>query len=141
MESITGFITEIVSFSENQLKRKDDLSVLVKLCYSNDRKELFEELCFSAKYVQGLFRVLEKAAGNTDIQNVNQIKTDLTSNLEKVKQLIEQILADGDDRTKDYFSENYLQLSQSGLFNLRELMNDLEWTKKYLNQVKRTQSN
>jgi hypothetical protein len=141
MGNITGLIAEIESYSGNQLRRKDDLFVLVRLVYSNDRKELFEELCFSAKYVQGLFRVLEKAAGNTDIQNVGQIKADLTNNLEKVKQLIEQILADGDDRTKAYFSGNYLQLSQSGLFNLRELLNDLEWTKKYLNQVKRTHSN
>lgn len=132
---------EIESYSGNQLKRKDDLSELAGLGYSNDKKELFEELCFSAKYVQGLFRVLEKAAGNTDIQNVSQIKADLTNNLEKVKQLIEQLLADSDNSTKDYFNDNYLQLSQTGLFNLRELMNDLEWTKKYLNQVKRTHPN
>jgi hypothetical protein len=138
MDSIGEFIKEIEDFSGNQLKRKEDLSTLIQLGYSNEQKEIIEDLSFTSKYVQGLFRVLKQASGNTEIQNFSQIKTDITNNLEKVKEKIEQLISNADESTKRYFRDNYLQLSQNSLFNLTELMSDLEWTKKFLNQVKRT---
>jgi hypothetical protein len=141
MENIEGFVDEIEIYSGNQLKRKDDLLTLIKLGFSGDKKELIEELSFTAKYVQGLFRVLERTAGNPDIHNTGRIKADLSDNLEKVKEKIDQIIIFADDPVKIYFRETYLQLSQTGLFNLTELLHDLEWTKKYLNQVKRTNPN
>lgn len=141
MENTAGFVDEIEIYSGNQLKRKDDLLTLIKLGFSNDKKELIEELSFTAKYVQGLFRVLERTAGNPDIHNAGQIKADLSNNLEKVKEKIDQIIISAEDPVKIYFRETYLQLSQTCLFNLTELIHDLEWTKKYLNQVKRTNPN
>lgn len=141
MENIAGLVEEIEIYSSNQLKRKDDLSILIELGFSNNQKELIEDISFTAKYVQGLFRVLEKTAGNPEILNTGQIKADLSDNIEKVKEKIEQIIISADDSVKEYFRETYLQLSQTSLFNLTELMNDLEWTKKYLNRVKRTNPN
>ena len=141
MENITELIIEIEKYSGNRLKRKEDLSTLIGLAYASNKNDLIEDLCFTAKYVQGLFRVLKQAAVNADIQNTAQIKTDLSDNLEKVKSKIEEILLNADKTTSDYFRETYLELSQNSLFSLTELMNDLEWTKKYLNQVKRTNPN
>ena len=134
-------IEEIDNFSATQLKRKKDLSVLINICYSNNRKELIEDLSFTSKYVQGLFRVLKQSASNPEVQNTSLIKNDITGNLNKVKEKIEQILEGSDEQTKEYFRENYLHLSQTSLLNLTELMNDLEWTKKYLNYLKRENPN
>lgn len=137
MDSVSKIIEEIEDYSGKQLKRKEDLSTLIQLGYSNDQKAIIEDLSFTSKYVMGLFRVLKQVAGNGEIQNIGQIKTDITNNLEKVKEKIEQLISNAEEQTKRYFRENYLQLSQNSMFNLTELMNDLEWTKKYLNQVKR----
>jgi len=141
MESKIGLIEEIEEYSGNKLKRKEDLSTLIRLAYSNNQNETVEELSFTAKYVQGLFRVLKQAAGNSEIQNTDRIKTDLSNNLGKVKEMIETLLSNAEESTKDNFRSIYLGLSQNCLFNLIELLSDLEWTKKYLNQVKRTGSN
>lgn len=141
MENITELIIEIENYSGNRLKRKEDLSTLIELAYSGNKNDLIEELSFTAKYVQGLFRILKQAADNADIQNTAQIKTDLSDNLEKVKNKIEELLLKADETTRVYFRETYLELSQNSLFSLTELMNDLEWTKKYLNQAKRTNPN
>ena len=141
MENITDFIEEIENYSGNRLKRKDDLTTLIELGYSNNQNDVIEDLCFTAKYVQGLFRVLKQAAGNSEIQNTARIKTDLSVNLEKVKEKIEELLINSDEKTGNYLKKTYLELSQNSLFSLTELLNDLEWTKKYLNQVKRTSPN
>jgi hypothetical protein len=140
-QNINELVEEIEEHSGNQLKRKKDLSDLIHLGYSNNQKELIEELSFSSKYVQGLFRVLSKASGNKEIQNIGQIKSDLSANLEKVREKINRLLSNADESTRKYFRENYLQLSPQSLWNLTELLSDLEWTKKYFNQVKRDNPN
>ncbi len=141
MENTEILIQEIEVFSKNGLKRKEDLALLLFLGYSNDMRETVEDLSFTSKYVQGLFRVLEKASGNADVQNLGQIKADITVNLEKVKEMIKQLISKAEESDKRHFNESYLQLTQKSLFNLTELMSDLEWTKRYLNQVKRSNTN
>jgi hypothetical protein len=141
MENTEILIQEIEVFSKNGLKRKEDLALLLFLGYSNNMREAVEDLSFTSKYVQGLFRVLEKASGNADVQNLGQIKADITVNLEKVKEMIKQLISKAEESDKRHFNESYLQLTQKSLFNLTELMSDLEWTKRYLNQVKRSNTN
>lgn len=136
-----NLIEEIDKFSDSQLKRKGDLSTLINLGYSNNKKGLIEELSFSSKYIQGLFRVLKQSSLNPEVNNISIIKRDISTNLEKVKDKIEQLIVDADDQTKEYFRKNYLLLSQDSLLNLNELMSDLEWTKKYLNHLKRESPN
>jgi len=136
-----NLIDEIEKYSGNQLKRRDDLSVLIQLGYANNQKGVVEELSFTSKYVLGLFRVLKKASGIADVQNTAQIKIDLTKNLELVKEKLEQLIVNTDESTQKYFRHTYLDLSQNSMFNLTELMNDLEWTKKYLNRLKRNNPN
>ena len=58
---------------------------LLKLGYSNQQEDLIEELSFTSKYVQGLFRVLKQGSANPEVQNIEQIKNDISANLEKVK--------------------------------------------------------
>jgi hypothetical protein len=141
MENTEILIQEIEVFSKNGLKRKEDLALLLFLGYSNNMREAVEDLSFTSKYVQGLFRVLEKASGNADVQNLGQIKADITVNLEKVKEMIKQLISKAEESDKRHFIESYLPLTQKSLFNLTELMSDLEWTKRYLNQVKRSNTN
>ena len=134
-------VDEIDSFSDNQLKRKNDLLTLVSLSYKQNKNELLEEISFTSKYVQGLFRVLKQGAVNPEVKNIDQVKSDISSNIEKVKEKIGILISHSDEKTKEYFNSNYLQLSQVSLFNLTELMNDFDWTKKYLNQLKRNSAN
>jgi len=128
---------EIDKFSGNHLKRKNDLLTLINLGYTGDRENLIDELSFTSKYIQGLFRVLQQSSSIPDVQNIDLIKRDISVNLGKVKDKIEQLIMESDEKTRQYFRENYLRMAQDSLVNLFELMNDLEWTKKYLNHLKR----
>ncbi len=141
MQNTEKLVEEIEAFSANELKRKEDLTKLLFLGYSNNMREVVEDLSFTSKYVQGLFRVLAKASENAEVQNIGHIKADISVNLEKVKERVEQLIANADKGDKKYFTETYLQMTQTSLFNLTELMSDLEWTKKYINRVKRSNPN
>lgn len=132
---------EINQFSGNQLKRKKDLETIIDLVYADDHEQYLMDLTFTSKYIQGLLRILKLGTANTEMQNISLIKRDISTNLEKIREKIEQIILDSDDQTRQYFRENYLRLSQDNLLNLIELINDLEWTKKYLNYLKRKNPN
>lgn len=139
--NIAALVEEIDKYSGNQLKRKEDLRELIILSYSGYNEKLIEELSFNSKYVQGLFRILKHDISNPGVKNLALIKSDISTNLKKVREKIEQILLNSDEETKQYFRDNYLRLSQDNLLNLIELINDLEWTKKYLNHLKREHLN
>lgn len=85
VSNYNGFVDDIDRFSGNRLKRKGDLLTLVSLGYSTDQIDLIEELGFTSKYVQGLFRILKLSASNPDVQNTDQIKGDITGNIEKIR--------------------------------------------------------
>ncbi len=132
-----NFINEVEDFSQIKLNKKAALIRLYEEALKRDKEKLFGELTFSAKYVQGLLRVLKSSAGKTDIQNLDTIKKDFTSNMEKVVEQIKEILAESDVEVQQYFNQNFLELSSQGLLELSELLHDLEWVKMYTNRNKK----
>ncbi len=132
-------LTEIEKFSNNKLKKKEDLKTLLKISDSENKFKQFEELTFTAKYVLGLQRVLKKGSMNPDITNLEKVKKDYSDNLVKATSQIKELLQSSPDETRYYFMNTYLELNQQSLQRLIELLEDLEWTKMYLNNIKRQQ--
>ena len=119
------------------LKRKIDLQFILDEYWNNNLLDDFEELAFTAKYIEGLKRVLRKGGDFQEIENLDYIKKDMRENMEKVIEQIRSILLNAPDDKKMYFEETYLILSASGFQNLNELISDLEQVKKYMNFQKR----
>jgi hypothetical protein len=136
-----NYVAEINSFSGQKLKRKNDLKTIVEICFKNEKPELLENLSFTAKYIRGLERVLKKGNMNLDISNLEQIKQDYMKNINKSVEQLNEIINLADSNTKSYFEETYLRLTQEGFKNLNELLEDLEWTKMYSNNLKRQSKN
>lgn len=136
-----NFIEEIDSFSKYRLKRKDDLKTIIEICINNEKLQLLEDLSFTSKYIRGLERVLKKGRMNPEISNLEQIKQDYMNNVNKSVEQLKEIISMADSNIKNYFEETYLKLTQTGFKNLGELQEDLEWTKMYLNNQKRQNSN
>jgi len=134
----TRFCDEVEKFSENKLLVKQDLLTLVSSAINSLNEELFFSIAFSAKYVQGLLRVIQQAGTNPEIKNLQQIKNDLTENMEKISNDLRTILAGSEIEVKEMFAEKYLTLTAESFANFRLLLNDLEWVKIYQNQLKRT---
>ena len=87
--------------------------------------------------MNGLFRVLRNSANIPEVENVDQIKKDLSENMEKVISQLKEITLATNEMNKKFFEDNYLQLSQTSMQNLQQLVEDLDIIKKYLNHLKR----
>jgi hypothetical protein len=134
-------LNDVELFSDTLLKRKADLQIIIDESLKNNFGAEFEELTFTGKYVQGLKRVLQKGADFQEIDNLDHVKKDLTENMEKVIGDIRALLIHSSETNKKYFEETYLSLTPNCFQNLNDLLEDLEWFKKYLNHQKRSDKN
>lgn len=130
-------VRQVDEFSGNNLLLRDDLQRLFGSCLNEKNGPLFEEAIFTAKYVLGLMRVLKKGTENPDVENLDNIKSDLTENMKKIAAQIRELLSGSTDEDKNYFEVNFLQLSPDAFQNLNKLLADLDWTKRFFNDLKR----
>ncbi|MGE5847966.1 MAG: hypothetical protein ACM34O_14680, partial [Ignavibacteria bacterium] len=124
----------VEKFSGSKLNRKAELLLIVQEAEKNNKQNAFEDLIFTAKYVVGLMRITKSAAENPEEKNMDYMKKDFSANIQKVIALLKEILSSSDTPARNYFEQNYFLLKQKALFNMNELLSDLDWTKSYLNE-------
>jgi hypothetical protein len=137
----SNFLNEVENFTGKLFNRKDDLKIILEAFNQNEKIEDFEKLTFTGKYVNGLFRVLKSSVKIPEVESVDHIKKDLSENMEKVILHLREITFKMNEENKKKIEDNYLRLSQNSLQNLQELVEDLDIIKKYLNHLKRKDSN
>ncbi len=124
-------------FTNSVLHRKKDLLVIINESYKNNKAELFEKLCFTGKYVNGLMRVIKTGGNNPEVKSLEHVKKDLSDNIEKVINQLREITFNSPIEIKNEFEEKYFNLNPGSFKNLNELVADLDIVKKYLNHLKR----
>lgn len=132
-----NFLNDVEKFSGKSLNKKNDLLIILEAINTGEKFKDFENLSFTGKYVNGLFRVLRNSANIPEVENVDQIKKDLSENMEKVISQLKDITSSINEMNKNFFEDNYFQLSQSSMQNVKLLVEDLDIVKKYLNHLKR----
>ena len=135
------FLKDAENFTGKLFNRKDDLKIIIDAFNSDDKIEDLEKLTFTGKYVNGLFRVLNSSIKIPEVESVDHIKKDLSENMEKVILQLKEITSKMNAEDKKKIEDNYLQLSQNSLLNFQQLVEDLDNIKKYLNHLKRRDSN
>jgi hypothetical protein len=135
-----SFVNEIEKFSKTKLKRKAELLRIYEEAINRNNEALFENLIFTAKYVQGLLRIVKSGTVSAGVNNVEQIKKDFSDNMSKAVSIIKEIIDAADERLKFHFEQTYFELTQQGFLNMSELLSDLEWTKIFMNDKKRNSS-
>jgi hypothetical protein len=130
-------LKNVDEFSNFKLPRRDDLQIIFTEGVKEKNNKLFEDLVFTAKYVQGLMKVMKTGQENSEVKSLEHVKNDLSKNMEKVVDQIRQIISDSSQSDKDYINKTFLQMNPDAFRNLNDLLYDLDWTKKYLNDLKR----
>ena len=69
-ENTVNLILEIKEYSGNKLKNEADVSLLIECASSNEKKELFDDMIFTAKYLNGLGKILH--SNMAGIRNTNR---------------------------------------------------------------------
>lgn len=132
-----NFLDQVEKFVEKKLHRKKDLYLIIEKHFQNKGIDELEDLAFTGKYVNGLFRVLQSSNSLTDFQNLDQVKKDLNDNIEKVISRLREITLILNENDKARIDRNYLELTKESFQNIRQLVEDLDHIKKYLNYLKR----
>jgi hypothetical protein len=136
-----NLVSEVEKYSGFTLKRKEDLEMIINESSRIQNTSLLDEIAFTAKYLQGLMRILKSQQSNIDFVKMESIRQDFSDNILKVTESLRNVFAESDPRISAYFEQNYFQKNQSSFQNLTELLSDLEWLKKYLNEQKRLRTN
>ena len=135
------FFFEVEKFLKHSLNRKAEMIIIYDAAIDSNQMNIFRDLCFTAKYLVGMMRVLQEGGNNPQISSLNHVKKDFSSNLAKAIEQIKQIIVGADKSQKEYFEEEFFMKSHAGLRNLNEFLADLESTKLYLNYLKREKKN
>lgn len=136
-----GFLNEVEIYFGKELNRKEDLLIIIEAYRTNKKFSDFEKLSFTGKYVNGLLRVLKSSINIPEVDSVDHIKRDLSENLENIVSQLSELTSNINEKDKILIEDNYLKLSQISLQNLQQLAEDLDKIKKYLNHLKRDDSN
>lgn len=128
------FLEKIYNFSNQKLKQKEDLERLIEISNKNNNFKLLEKTAFTAKYLQGLFNIIQRGDKIIDEEIFAKYTKEYSENIEQIKIYIKNILKDGSNFYKKIFEEKYFELTQISISNLNELCYDLSWVKMYINE-------
>ena len=132
-----SLLQEVERFSNKIFTNKENLRLVFAEGLKEENQGSFERLIFTSKYVLGLKRVLEKGAGIPDVNNLEDVKKDLSENLGSVVNILKEFNSSMCEEKKNQFEEDYLKMTPVCLINLYKLLEGLEWVKMYLNDLKR----
>jgi hypothetical protein len=137
IHDIGKLLKEIDTFSGEKITNRIEVQELLEISSNHNKYQVFDDLIFTAKYVQGLMRVIKNGNNNPEIKNLEQIKGDLSINIEKVLSLLRELISTSDNELIQKYERSFLEMSGDSFVRLNSLMVDLEWTKMYFNSIKR----
>lgn len=124
------------TFLNRFLSNKSDLLLIIKAYDSKGNFEEFEDLCFTGKYLNGLFKVLDKSTDIPEVKNVDHIKKEISENIKKLMQSLSELASELNEEEKKLITIKYLQLTQNSVQNLKSIAEDFDEIKIYLNHLK-----
>jgi hypothetical protein len=142
-----NLVLEIKEYSGNKLKNEADVSFLIECANSEEKQKLFEDLIFTAKYLNGLGKILHSNMGGIlqsggieedkiDENAEEKIRNEFKQNMLKFTSQLSEIINDASGDEHRNFSGKYLAMNSTSLVNLTNMIYDLSWVKKYMNSKK-----
>jgi hypothetical protein len=132
------FCIAVDEFAKGKLNNAEDLTRLTEIIYRIEKENLLEDISFSAKYAQGLLKIIQNRNNNFEDEYFEKIKIEYTTAVKNVRGILEEIINNGSSFIKNIFKEKYLSMTHESLQNLNLLIDDLSWVKVYNNDVKRS---
>lgn len=147
--STSTLLEDIIKFSGNKIKKRDDVALILELTSSEENAQLLKDLVFTAKYLNGLGKIIHSGLPNLTNNNPQAIKSSVREdsiekvrheykiNLQKFSSQLKDILNNSSIPEISDFRNRYLAMTQESMVNLTTLIYDLCWVKKYMNVHKK----
>lgn len=145
-QSTNQFIEELSQFSSGKLRNIKDISFLVEASSIMGQKKLLDDIIFTAKYVNGLGKILrdhmtallpkngDSSPERIDDNAMEKIRNEFRDHMKKISLQLTTLIKDLGDNERNAFEEKYLAMTQQSMINLTSLIYDLSWLKKFNNK-------
>jgi len=92
MENISeNLLNEVEDYLKLSLNNIFDLRLILNSYLKSKNVPGFENLCFTGKYINGLFKVLKDSPSLPEVKNVDHVKKDIADNIEKITGQLRQV--------------------------------------------------
>jgi len=141
----SDLILELKEFSSGKLRSTQDISFLIEASAVSKQEKLFEDTLFTAKYLNGLGKILRDhmtsslpqngtpAPDRIDENAIDKIRNEFREHMKKFLLQLTTLIKDIEDNDRKKFEEKYLSMDQQSMVNLTTLIYDLSWLKKFRN--------
>jgi hypothetical protein len=133
-ENTKKLLSEINNHSGNKLKFIGELEFLIESSFQTGKSNIFEEIIFIGKYLNGLKFILEKENGTEESKK--KIISEFGENLESLSAKLILIFKSGDNHLSDLFQKKFLDNNSDSYKNLIGLVEDLAFVKNYYNDLR-----
>jgi hypothetical protein len=134
-EKTINLILDIKEYSDGKIKNDFELSVLLESGYFTDKRPLFEELIFKAKFLNGVLNIF---SGNPGQDKMDKLMPEFAKNLEDLTGLMKKIVGTSGEGINKIFQEKYFVVKPDVINELTLLIMDLSACKDYFNDRKYT---
>jgi len=156
-EQTHDIILELNEFSGSNLKNITDLSYIIEIASISSNEKLFYDLQFSAKYINGLSKILQSnisvsqnmngfslpaeasaqaGVSASDDEAKEKISKEFKENIMKFCDLLRTLFKHAGKEIRNDLELKYLSLTRDSMLNLNTLIYDLSWLKKYNNSLR-----
>jgi hypothetical protein len=128
--STVSLLAALDTASRGQLKRRDDLGILLDLGASPDQSGTLVDLAFRSKFLTRTFGIMQRIGREGN--GYDRLESEFAVNMDVARGHLRSLLSGAPDTIRDRFSSSYLALTPGGLSNLMALLGDLAWYKNLL---------
>ena len=128
--STVSLLAALDTASRGQLKRRDDLGILLDLGASPDQSAALVDLAFRSKFLTRTFGIMQRIGREGN--GYDRLESEFAANMEVARGHLRSLLSGAPDTVRDRFSSSYLAPTPGGLSNLMALLGDLAWYKNWL---------
>jgi hypothetical protein len=128
-------LDHLEAFSEQGLRKRNDLGVLFELAARRSAAGLMNDLLFHGTQLYNLFHTLRKAEAGSD--GFATLESEFVAATESVRDLIAKTMVGAEEEQIVRFEQTYYEMTQGSLRNLIDLSHDLRVAKQVQNDSKR----
>lgn len=146
-DETTSLVNDLIGFSGSKIKNPDVVAALIQLSRNSGKDKLFYDLQFSAKYLNGLGKILQSNVAVTTQKKPGEnggpmptaeearlkVMNEYKSNIVRFQNYLKDILIEADETDRNELEGKFLTLNRTAMANLTTLIYDLSWLKKYFN--------
>lgn len=110
------------SISKNNLRKSNDLAIILEVGATYSQEELVQELLFTGKSIWNLSKVIARSDSSISIEN---LKREFEANINKLREMIMQMIELFEEEDTKRFYTIYLQNDLGSTRNIIDLAHDL----------------